>query len=72
MRMKLIFKTFLVAALAGGLVGALLRKYGAQSMGPGGARPSDVPTVNPVTDADPNVEEPLQDSDLRVAQNAPF
>jgi hypothetical protein len=71
MRMKLIFKTFLVAALAGGLVGALLRKY-AQPLGAGGARAGDVPTVNPVTDADPNVEEPLQDSDLRVAQNAPF
>ena len=70
--MKLIFKTFLVAALAGGLVGALLRKYGAQPMGTDGARSADVPTVNPVTDADPNVEEPLQDSDLRVAQNAPF
>jgi hypothetical protein len=70
--MKSIFKALLVAALAGGLVGALLRKYAAQPMGAGRARNADVPTVNPVTDADPNVEEPLQDSDLRVAQNAPF
>lgn len=25
-----------------------------------------------VRDADPNIEEPLQDADLNVAQNAPF
>jgi hypothetical protein len=71
--MKFLFKALLVSALAGTLVGALLRKYASQPMGAdGGARPDDVPTINPVTDANPNVEEPLQDSDLRVAQNAPF
>jgi hypothetical protein len=71
--MKSIIKALLVTALAGGLVGALLRKFASQSMGAAGARaPDDVPTVNPVSDANPNVEEPLQDSDLHVAQNAPF
>jgi len=70
--MKFLFKALLVSALAGGLVGALLRKYAAQPLGADGARNADVPTVNPVTDANPDVEEPLQDSDLRVAQNAPF
>ncbi len=71
--MKFLFKALLVSALAGGLVGSLLRKFAAQPMGAGGTpAPADVPTVNPVTDANPDVEEPLQDSDLRVAQNAPF
>ena len=31
-----------------------------------------VPTLRPVEDADPYIPEPLQDADLRVAQNAPF
>lgn len=31
-----------------------------------------VPTLHPVEDADPNLPEPLQDADLKVAQNAPF
>jgi len=54
-------------------VGSLLRKFAAQPMGADGTRArADVPTVNPVADANPDVEEPLQDSDLRVAQNAPF
>lgn len=72
--MKFLLKALLVSALAGGLVGALLRKLAAQSMDADSRTrvPADVPTLNPVSDADPNVEEPLQDSDLRVAQNAPF
>ena len=71
--MKFLFKALFVSALAGGLVGSLLRKFAAQPMGAGGTRArADVPTVNPVADANPDVEEPLQDSDLRVAQNAPF
>ena len=71
--MKFLFKALLVSALAGGLVGSLLRKFAAQPTGADGTRArADVPTVNPVADANPDVEEPLQDSDLRVAQNAPF
>jgi hypothetical protein len=31
-----------------------------------------VPTLQPVHDADPLRPEPLSDSDLKVAQNAPF
>jgi hypothetical protein len=62
--MKSILKTLLVTALAGSLFGALLRKFVSQQ--------PRVPTVNPVSDAEPNVEEPLQESDLRVAQNSPL
>jgi len=52
MHMKFLFKALLVSALAGGLVGSLLRKFAAQPMGADGTRaPADVPTVNPVTDA---------------------
>ena len=31
-----------------------------------------VPVLHPVEDAEPQIEEPLRDEDLRVAQNAPF
>jgi hypothetical protein len=62
--MKTILKALLGAAISGAIFGALLRKLA------NGQR--YVPTVNPVRDAGPNVEEPLQESDLRVAQNAPL
>ena len=32
----------------------------------------ELPTLNPVADAQPKVHEPLREDDLRVAQNAPF
>jgi len=35
-------------------------------------RTRSVPTLRPVEDAEPNLPEPLQDADLKVAQNAPF
>lgn len=35
-------------------------------------RANSVPTLRPVEDADPLLPEPLQDADLKVAQNAPF
>jgi hypothetical protein len=63
-RMKSILKALLGAAISGAIFGALLRKLA------NGRR--NVPTVNPVSDAGPNVEEPLQESDLRVAQNTPL
>jgi len=54
--MKSILKTLLVTALAGGLFGALLRKFISEQ--------PRVPTVNP--------EETLEELDLHVAQNSPL
>lgn len=60
-------KTLLKLALAGALA-AVFFKWARQW-----AEDSDaLPTLNPVRDAEPNVAEPLQDEDLRVAQNSPF
>ena len=72
--MKSIFKVLLVTALAGGLFGALLRKLVSQQLRvlDSPRVPRVVPTLNPVSDAEPNVEEPLQESDLHVAQNSPL
>ena len=63
--MKSILKALFVAALAGTFVGALLRRLAAQS-------PRDVPTLKPVSDSEPLLEEPLQESALHVAQNSPL
>jgi hypothetical protein len=35
-------------------------------------RAGNVPTLQPVRDAEPMRPEPLRDADLNVAQNAPF
>ena len=53
----------IAAALIGAIVVAIRRK----------ARSLDhIPVLQPVRDAEPDIEEPLKDDDLRVAQNAPF
>ena len=72
--MKSILKATFAAAVAAGVFGALLgRLVARQAEAFHRMRiADDVPTVNPVEDALPTVEEPLQESDLRVAQNAPF
>ena len=62
--MKAILKATLFAALSGVLVGALLKKLLAEA--------TRIPTLEPLRDAEPNVDEPLKEEDLRVAQNAPF
>ena len=61
-------KTLLKLALAGALAAVLVRW--ARQMSTGAL--DDVPTLNPVRDAEPTVAEPLRDEDLRVAQNSPF
>ena len=61
-------KTLLKLALAGALA-AVFVKWARQWAADGW---DDVPAVNPVRDAEPNVAEPLREEDLRVAQNAPF
>ena len=63
--MKSSLKALFVAALAGTLFGALLRKLASPGAG-------DVPTLKPASDAEPLLDEPLQQSDLRVAQNSPL
>ena len=72
--MKSILKATLAGAVAAGVFNALLSRLVArQAEAFHRLRVADaVPTVNPVSDAEPNVEEPLQESDLRVAQNAPL
>ena len=37
-----------------------------------GWSPEDLPTLEPVRDAEGQVREPLREEDLRVAQNAPL
>ena len=73
-RMKSILKATVAAALAAGVFNLLLgRLVARQAEAFHRLRVADrVPTVNPVADAEPYAEEPLQESDLRVAQNAPL
>jgi hypothetical protein len=76
-RMKTLFKIVLLAALTSAIVNTLRRTgilHDTRRARPTRERSSidDVPVVQPVRDAVPNIEEPLQDADLRVAQNAPF
>jgi len=73
-RMKSILKATLAAAVAAGVFGALLgRLVARQAEAFHRLRVANgAPTVNPVSDAEPNVEEPLQESDLHVAQNSPL
>jgi hypothetical protein len=77
--MKTLFKLAAGAALAGFLAHMLLdnRPYGRKRNLRAGVDPDrssvdDVPEVQPVQDAEPLAGEPLQQDDLRVAQNAPF
>ena len=70
--MKDIFKATIAAAVSGWLVGKLLRRLASEQAAKLAAIPENVPTVNPVRDAEPTVTEPLQDLDLRVAQNSPL
>jgi hypothetical protein len=72
--MKSILKATFAAAVAAGVFSALLgRLVARQAEAVRRMRiAGDVPTVKPIEDAEPNVERPLQESDLRVAQNAPF
>ena len=59
-------KTLLNLALAGAFAAILVRWARQWSI------ENDLPTLNPVADAEPTVAEPLRDEDLRVAQNAPL
>jgi hypothetical protein len=59
-------KTLLKLALAGALAAVLVRWARQWST------ENDLPTLNPIADAEPTVAEPLRDEDLRVAQNAPL
>jgi len=68
--MKSILRASLAGAVAAGVFSALLKRQVAkQAAAFHRLRVSDhVPTVNPVPEADPSVE----DLDLRVARNAPL
>jgi hypothetical protein len=60
--MKTLFKLALAGALA-----AVVFRWARQWL-----TEDELPTLNPLRDAEPTVAEPLRDDDLRVAQNAPF
>jgi hypothetical protein len=64
--MKSILKAVLITALAGSLFGALMHNLIARRRG------RELPTLQPVSDAEPMVDGPLKESDLHVAQNSPF
>ena len=72
--MKTILRAILGAAVAASVFSVLLRRLVAQQAEAyrrlGVA--DHVPTVHPIADAEPDVEEPLEESDLRVAQNTPL
>ena len=72
--MKSILRAALAAAVAAGVFSALLSRLVAKQAEAyrrlGVAE--RVPTVHPVADAEPDVEEPLEAADLRVAQNSPL
>jgi len=72
--MKSILKAAVAGAVAAGVFNALLRRLVAQQAKAFRRdRVADrVPTLHPITDAEPSVEEPLQESDLQVAQNSPL
>lgn len=66
-RMKSILRATLAGAIAAGVFSALLRRQVARQ-----AEAFQRFRTTPLTDAEPDVEEPLQESDLRVAQNSPL
>ena len=73
-RMKSLLKATFAAAVAAGVFNVLLgRLVARQAEAFHRLRVADRrPTVNPVADAEPYVDEPLNESDLRVAQNSPL
>jgi hypothetical protein len=73
-RMKSILKATLAGAVAAGVFNLLLgRLVARQAETFRRLRLADgAPTARPLADAEPYVEEPLQESDLRIAQNAPL
>jgi len=73
-RMKSLLKATFAAAVAAGVFNALLgRLIARQAEAFHRLRVADrLPTVKPLADAEPDVEEPLRESDLRVAQNTPL
>jgi len=72
--MKSILRAALAGAVAASVFSALLRRLVAQQAAayPRLGDADRVPTVHPIADAEPDVEEPLDESDLRVAQNSPL
>ena len=72
--MKSILRAALAGAVAASVFSALLRRLVAQQAAayPRLEDADRVPTVHPIADAEPDVEEPLDESDLRVAQNSPL
>jgi hypothetical protein len=72
--MKTMLRAILGAAVAAGVFSALLSRLVAkQAEAYRHLRVADrVPTVHPIADAEPHVEEPLEESDLRIAQNTPL
>jgi hypothetical protein len=72
--MKSLLKAIFAAAIAAGVFNALLSRLVArQAESFHRLRLADRrPAANPVADAEPYVEEPLKESDLRVAQNSPL
>lgn len=66
--MTLFYKITMLAAIAGALT-VVLRKASAYERS---SRADQIPTLNPVEDAQPHQAEPLQSEDLRVAQNSPL
>ena len=73
-RMKTILRAAFAGAVAAGVFNALLSRLVARQAEAFRrlSVPDEVPTVKPLADAEPTVEEPLQESDLRVAQNSPL
>ena len=61
-------KIAMAAAVAGALI-IILRKAMAYERA---AREEELPTLQPVQDAEPLQDEPLSASQLRVAQNSPL
>ncbi len=72
--MKAILKATLAGAIAAGVFGVLLSRLVAQQAEAfRRQRLADrVPNAKPLVDAEPCVDGALQESDLRVAQNAPL
>jgi len=58
-------KALLVSVLAGGVFVVLLRKFASKPL-------RALERIPPPRDAEPTIEEPLRESDLRVAQNSPL
>jgi hypothetical protein len=63
--MKTLLKLAFTGALATVLVRWVARRWSTEAS-------DEIPTVNPVVDAEPTVVEPLEGEDLRVAQNSPL